>query len=59
MVVVIDSEKDSPEEIQKKLEAMAQQNNEKQAEKKRAAFGALKWEEDAVAYQKRLRDEWS
>lgn len=61
MVIEIDTQHDSPEEIQGKLHAMQEHmEQERTAKRKSLAHlcGSVRWEEDALAYQKRLRDEW-
>lgn len=61
MVIEIDTTNDSPEEIHNKLQAMHQHMEQERAGKRKSLAhlcGAVKWEEDALAYQKRLRDEW-
>lgn len=58
MVITIDKE-DTPEVIAQKLEA--NRRDPKPVMRKQSIAhlcGAVKWAEDAVAYQKRLRDEW-
>ena len=58
MVIILD-EKDTPESIAKKLASLKQSPKQLTRTKSIAHLcGAVKWEEDAVAYQKRLRDEW-
>jgi hypothetical protein len=63
MVIQIDTAKDTPEEIAEKIRrAQAEQANElaaKKAAAKQSAFGKVKWEEDPLEYQKRMRDEWA
>lgn len=63
MVIQIDTAKDTPEEIAEKIrKAQEEQANELAANKKAAkqsAFGKVKWDEDPMEYQERMRDEWA
>jgi len=63
MVIEIDTSRDTPEEIAEKIrKAQAAQASERAAKNKVAkesAFGKVKWEEDPLEYQKRMRDEWA
>jgi hypothetical protein len=61
MVIEIDTSRDTPEEIQRKIASMAKAAEDERPQKRKSLAhlcGAVKWEEDALAYQKRLRDEW-
>lgn len=63
MVIEIDTTRDTPEEISEKIRQAQGRVADAEAAKRRAsklaAFGTVKWEEDALEYQKRLRDEWT
>jgi len=55
MVIVIDHES-KKEQIAKQLKKAVVK---KRIENKKRFFGAIKWNEDPLQYQKRIRDEWS
>lgn len=57
MVMTIPSGEDSPQRLLKLLE---QAQKKRLSEKKSIAHlcGAVKWSEDPLEYQKKLRDEW-
>ncbi len=54
MTIVI-KQGDSIEAIVKDLQV---KNEDKKKALKEKAFGKIKWDEDALAFQKRLRNEW-
>ena len=63
MVIEIDTARDTPEEVSEKIRQAQQQIADTETAKKRAsklaAFGKVDWNEGALEYQKRLRDEWT
>ncbi len=55
MIIVIDH-KSKKAEIDKLLKKAT---DKKRIGDKKRFFGKIKWDEDPLAYQKRLRDEWT
>jgi hypothetical protein len=57
MKIIVD-QKSSEAEVKIAIEAMIKQNRKSKALDTKQFFGKLNWGEDAMVFQKRIRNEW-